>query len=331
MTVLLTASQRRCKMMRVRHKKLQQLFGLLRKYPGPRYWHVWIGIGLLRAIAWLPLPLLHFVGLSLGELAWHLHAPRREITLINLRACFPQKTDMQLHSLGRAHFRTLMSAIVISSVAWWGSAARMERLTRFKNQEILQQTTARGENIIFLAPHFTGLEYTGIYLSLLAPMACMYRNHQNPLMDTIVYRRRGRFGLVQYSRRAAPKSMIRQLRQRRWFYYLPDQDPGTMVKTQGVFAPFYNIPTATFASLGRIASLGNAVVVPCVSRILPWGRGIEICFAPPLKNYPSGDALKDATLMNRAIEKMIAHAPEQYLWSHRRFKTRPTGEKPFYP
>ena len=136
-----------------------------------------------------------------------------------------------------------------------------------------------------------------------------------------------RFGVVLYARNAPAKSMIRAMRAGLQFYYLPDQDPGD---GQGVFAPFFSIPAATFGALGRLARLGAARVVPCATRLLPRGRGYEIIFAPPLENFPSGDEARDAAAMNRAIEELIALMPEQYLWSHRRFKTRPPGEPPFY-
>ena len=311
----------------------------LTKFFGVNYWPVWLMTGLLRLLSWLPLPVLYGLGVVFGELAWLLHRPRRKITLRNLAACFPQHTRAEIHALGRGHFRSLVMAVLISGVAWWGGKARLRRLTRWQNREILDAARRRGENIIFLAPHFTGLEYGGIFLSTLAPMLSMYQHHKNPLLDALTRRHRARFGIRLYPRRAPAKSMIRQLQQGHWFYYLPDQDPGREKsaaqgkgkgKRKQVFAPFYSIPTATYAALGRIARLGNATVIPCATRIRSWGRGVEIILAAPLADYPCGDATRDATTMNRAIEALIAHAPEQYFWSHRRFKTRPAGEMPFY-
>ena len=310
---------------------------LFKQFSGVGYLPVWVMVWLLRLLSWLPLPVLYLLGVVVGELAWHLHRPRRKITLRNLAACFPQRTPAEIHALARGHFRSLVIAVLTSGVAWWGGKTRLRRLTRFQNREILDAARSRGENIIFLAPHFAGLEYGGIFLSTLAPMISMYQHHKNPLMDELTRRHRVRFGARLYPRRAPAKSMIRLLQQGHWFYYLPDQDPGRdksgdrgKGRKKHVFAPFYSIPTATYAALGRIARLGNATVIPCATRIRPWCRGIEIIFAPPLADYPSGDALRDATTMNRAIEALIAHAPEQYFWSHRRFKTRPAGEPPFY-
>jgi len=232
----------------------------------------------------------------------------------------------EIRHLARRHFRVLIAAALATGIGWWARPARLARLTHFRHREIYERARA-GRNVILLAPHFAGLEYGGIRLSLDAPMLSMYQRHKNPHMDALIAAGRARFGIALYARRASATSMIRAIRAGRQFYYLPDQDPGD---GKSVFAPFFSIPTATFGALGRLARLGDACVIPCATRILPRGRGFEIIFAPPLADFPSGDVARDAAAMNRAIEKLIALMPEQYLWSHRRFKTRPPGELPFY-
>ncbi len=129
-----------------------------------------------------------------------------------------------------------------------------------------------------------------------------------------------------YNYRDTSAGLIKSIRRGQPFYYLPDQDPGR----NGVFAKFYKIETATYPSLNRIAELGNACVVPCMAKLRRFGTGFDIYFDPPLKNYPTGDDIEDATQMNKAIERLISYAPAQYFWSHRRFKTRPEGEEAFY-
>ena len=303
------------------------LLTLFKRFPGVRYWPVWFMVGVLRLLAWLPLPLLYVLGAVGGELAYLLHRPRRNITLRNLTACFPDKTNAEIRALARGHFRSLVVAVLNTGVSWWGGEARLRRMTRFQNRAVLDAAKRRGENVIVLVPHFTGLEYGGMFLSIITPTITMYQHHKNPLMDALIKQHRARFGGILYPRRAPAKSMIKLLRQGHLFYYLPDQDPG---RNKGVFAPFFSIPTATYGTLGRIARLINATVIPCAVKILPWGRGFEIIFEQPLSDYPGGDTVADATRMNHAIEALIAHAPEQYFWSHRRFKTRPPGERPFY-
>ena len=120
---------------------------------------------------------------------------------------------------------------------------------------------------------------------------------------------------------------MRAIKQGTPFFYLPDQDAGR----RGIFAPFCGVPASTVPMLGRFAAMTGAVVIPTFARYLPWGRGLELIFDPPLAPFPSGDAQADAALMNRVIEARIHTMPEQYFWVHRRFKTRPPGEPPIYP
>lgn len=304
------------------------LTALFKQFSAARFWLVWLMLGGLRVLSYLPMPFVYYLGAASGEIAYYLHSSRRAITWRNLTACFPHKKKSEIREMAKHHFRILAAAAFTTGLGWWGSKARLMRLTRFRNREILEDAQKRGGNIILLAPHFVGLEYCAIYLSAITPTVTMYQRHKNPLLSTLIKQHRARFGLIQYARKNFGASMIKLIRDGCLFYYLPDQDPGS---NKGVFAPFYSIPTATFASLGRIARLTEATVIPCVTRILPRGHGYEIIFGQPLINYPANDdAVLAASKMNHAIEGLIEYAPAQYFWSHRRFKTRPPGAPPFY-
>jgi len=123
------------------------------------------------------------------------------------------------------------------------------------------------------------------------------------------------------------KALLRYIRQGLPFYYLPDQDMG---ERASVFAPFFGVPAATVTALSRIARSTNAAVIPCITRILPKGRGYEMRLYPPLKNFPSDDPFDDSRRMNEEVENRVREMPEQYMWSYRRFKTRPNNEPSLY-
>ena len=99
---------------------------------------------------------------------------------------------------------------------------------------------------------------------------------------------------------------------------------------RGIFVPFCGIAAATVPMLSRFARLTDAIVLPTYARYLPWGRGLELIFDPPLAPFPTTDQESDAALMNLVIEKRARTMPEQYFWVHRRFKTRPPGDPPIY-
>jgi KDO2-lipid IV(A) lauroyltransferase len=286
-----------------------------------------IAICILRAISVLPLPLLYFLGVFFGEAAFWLVSSRRKVTIKNLTACFPDKTPVEIRKLARKHFHHLVTGVFTMTVAWWASPKRLKRLLVSNGSKKLKTLLEQNQNVIVLAPHFTSLEFLGGSLFSEFHMTSMYQNHKKPSVDRFIRSRRRRFGSELFNYKGSMTPLIKSIRKGVPFYYLPDQDPG---KTRGVFAPFYKIPTATFPALSKIARLGNARVIPCMAKLLPYGRGFEIIFDEPLKNYPGENEIKDAAIMNRAIEKLIEYAPEQYFWSHRRFKTRPDGDPPFY-
>jgi KDO2-lipid IV(A) lauroyltransferase len=293
----------------------------------PRYWPSWLGLGVLAVAALLPLPLVWWLGSALGQLLYYLHAPRRRIARRNIAACFPALDAGAQRRMVRGHFRALGAASLTPGIGWWASAARLRRLTRYRNRDCLDKLLAAKRPVILLAPHFVGLEMGGMRLSQEYPVVSMYKRAKNALFDRYMRRGRERYGVVMVERNAELRPMIRLLRAGRLFYYLPDQDPG---RRGSVFAPFFGIPTATVTALSRIARLADAVVIPCFTKQLPYGRGYEVIFHPPLDDFPSGDELLDATRMNQAIEAGVREMPEQYFWVHKRFKTRPENAPAFY-
>lgn len=281
----------------------------------------------LRLFSYLPLPLIYCLGVVIGEIVYWLYEDRRNVTKINLTACFPNYSKPKIQWLARQHFHAMTIGVMIMIISWWSSKSRLKRLTTFRNKQILDNLMEAGENIILLAPHFVGLEFSGNMLSSQMDVTSMYQKHKNSYLDKFIFNRRTRFGANVYSYKDPTKGLIKSIRKGIPFYYLPDQDPG---QNKGVFAEFFKIQTKTYPSLNKLSRLGDAKVIPCMARLRKFGVGFEIIFDPPMKDYPTGDDVVDATSMNKAIENLINYAPSQYFWSHKRFKTRPLGEEPFY-
>lgn len=293
----------------------------------PRHWAAWIGVGLLRGVGALPLPAIAWSGHRLGDLLYYLHGSRRRVAETNVARCFPELDRRARAALVRDHFRGFGQALLDLGVAWWGSPARLRRLVRLTGREHVDRVLGAGRNLILLAPHFLALEIAGIRLSLEWPLVAVFRDPDNAVFRLVVARARCRFGVKLVERNQNLTAMVRQLRKGVPLYYLPDQSTG---RKRSVFVPFFGVQAATFSALGRLAALGGAVVIPCYSRQLPGGAGYEVVFAPPLPDFPSGDPVEDTRRMNVAIEETVRAAPAQYFWIHKRFKTRPKGEAPFY-
>lgn len=284
-----------------------------------------LGLIGLRAISFLPLPVLAVAGRGLGRLVYVVHAPRRRVVQINLALCFPALSPAQRTRLARAHFAALGQAVFDSAIAWWGSRQRLERLVTFRDRHYYDQALAAGP-VILLVPHFMAMEI-GVCLSLERSFANVYRRLPNPVFEAAFRAAIGRFGATMITQEAGVRPVLQALRKGRVLYYLPDQDFGVR---QSVFAPFFGVPTSTLDGAGRLARVVGAQVVPCYVWQRPRGQGYEIAFGPPLADFPTPDALGNATCTNAAIENGIRVHPEQYFWVHKRFKTRPPGTPPVY-
>lgn len=295
----------------------------------PRYWPSWLGYAFLRAAALLPLPVIWALGGAIGTLFYLLHAERRHVARVNLRLCFPELDGRVRNALVRRHFREFMRASLTVPIAWWGSVSRLNRLVRCRNCHYLDDAFSAGRRIILLAPHFVSMEIGGIYLasSRHSRFANLYKKPKNALLDHLISERRTRFGGVLIERMEGLRPAIHSIKRGLAFYYLPDQDQGIR---GAVFAPFFGVPAATLTSLGRLAAMTGAIILPCFTRQLPYGRGYEVIFRPPMEHFPSGDDAVDAQRMNQEIEAGVREMPEQYFWVHRRFKTRPPGSPPLY-
>jgi len=155
-------------------------------------------------------------------------------------------------------------------------------------------------------------------------IANIYRPQNNKLFDRIMVKGYKKNGAVMI-KSTDTRSIIKAINNSLPIWYAPDQDLG---KNNSVFAPFFGIQTATASATARLAKNNNTRVIPY--SFIRTKKGYTMSFEKPIANYPSNDPIQDATIVNQILEKQIVKSPEQYLWIHRRFKTRPNDEKNFY-
>jgi KDO2-lipid IV(A) lauroyltransferase len=292
----------------------------------PALWGMWLSVGLLWLLHWLPLPLQAAFGNAVGWLLALKPGRRRKVVATNLRLCFPDAPPAVRRRWLRQTYQASMRAVFEHGVLWWASERRLRRLLHIDNPEAALGDGKRP--VIWLAPHFVGLDMGGARLAMDWSAASMYAPAKDPVSDRFMLRGRTRFrDALLIARHEGIKRTLSVIKSGLPFYYLPDQDHG---RHNAVFVPFFGTPAATVSALPRLARLTGAQVVPVVTRPLPWGRGYAVRFYPPWDDYPSGDLDADVTRMNRFIEDRIREMPPQYLWLHRRFKTRPEGEASLY-
>ncbi|WJW75265.1 LpxL/LpxP family Kdo(2)-lipid IV(A) lauroyl/palmitoleoyl acyltransferase [Thiohalobacter sp. IOR34] len=292
----------------------------------PRFWPLWSGLGLGWLVAQLPYRWQMRLGRGLGALLFHTARRRRHIARTNLRLCFPELDEAARERLLRSNFAALGMGVVETAMSWWTPDARLRPLARIEGLEHLRAALAQGRGVILLSAHFMTLEIGGRLLALEAPFHVLYREHKNPLFERVMRRARER-----HFEKAIPRDdmrgFLRSLKANMPVWYAPDQNYG---REHSIFVTFFGIPAATISATHRLARISGAPVVPFFPERLADDAGYRLRLLPALADFPSGDEAADTQRINDLIEAEIRRIPEQYLWVHRRFKTRPEGEKTPY-
>lgn len=285
-----------------------------------------LGVFVLWLLHFLPLALLAPIGRGIGLIAYLLIRKRRRIARTNLRLCFPQLGETERERLLRRNFQCFGRALVESSIAWWGSEARLRRVVRIEGQEHVDALA--GQRFIAFVPHFVGIELEGLRMTMDYRGVAVYVRQKDPFVEDFLKRKRERFrGTRMIRRTEGVKAIIRALQEGQALQLSPDMDLG---RKDSVFVPFFGVQAATVTALSRMARLLKLRIIPLVVRQLPGGQGYVARFYPAWDEYPGASVEEDTRRMNAFLEARIREMPEQYLWTHRRFKTRPEGEQGVY-
>jgi KDO2-lipid IV(A) lauroyltransferase len=277
---------------------------------------------------WLPLPIQAACGRALGRLGWHLVRSRRRVALRNLELCLPELSTAERVRLAKEHFRWLGRSLLERGLLWYAPPERLRRLIRVEGDVHLAERSEKP--VMWLAPHFMALDVAGASVLLFQKRKgiSIYQRQSDPVLDGALRRGRLRFGNAEiFARDDAGRALFRAIRRGDAFFNLPDMDFGTR---DAAFVPFFGVAAATLLAPSRMARALDMVVQPVVAEILPGGEGYRVRYEAPWTGFPSDDAVADAARMNRWIESEIRRNPAQYLWVHRRLKTRPPGEPPLY-
>ncbi|MBK6851826.1 MAG: lipid A biosynthesis acyltransferase [Burkholderiales bacterium] len=287
-----------------------------------------LALGLLWLLHWVPMPALAALGRGLGSLLWVVGKKRRRIAIRNLELCLPELSDEQRVTLAREHFGWLGRSFLERSLLWYASPARLRTLIHVEGDVHLAERSERP--VMWLVPHFLGLDVAGAATQLFQTrkVGSIYQQQSSAVFDAAMKAGRLRFGNAEiYPRSDSAKPLMRAIKRGDAFFNLPDMDFG---ERDAAFVPFFGIDAATLLAPSRMARALDMVVQPVVAELLPGGQGYKVRFLPPLTDFPTTNAVADTTLMNRWIETEVRRNPAQYLWVHKRFKTRPAGEPGFY-
>ena len=285
-------------------------------------------LALLWLFHWLPLGLQAAIGRGLGALLWKLAGSRRRIALRNLELCLPELPEPERRRIAREHFGWLGRSLLERGLLWYASPARLKRLIHVEGAVDFADT--HEDAVMWLVPHFMALDVAGaaVQLNVARPGASIYQAQTDAVIDAAMRRGRLRFGNAQiFARNETARPLMRAIRDGAGFFNLPDMDFGAR---DAAFVPFFGVPAATLLAPSRMARALAMKVQPVVGEFLPGGQGYRVRFLEPWNHFPTDDAVADTAQMNRWIETEIRRNPAQYLWVHKRFKTRPAGEPNLY-
>ncbi|HEY9037242.1 MAG TPA: LpxL/LpxP family Kdo(2)-lipid IV(A) lauroyl/palmitoleoyl acyltransferase [Pseudomonadales bacterium] len=291
----------------------------------PRYWLTWLGIALLWLSARLPQSARLAAGRALGALLYRLAHARRHITEVNIDLCFPERDADARRQLVKDVFAANAIGLLETALGWWGTDRQLQPLLRVEGLDQLKAAQAEGRGVLLLGAHFTTLDLAGRLTCFCAPLDVIYRQSKNPVMDRLILNNRAkRFQHV--IERSDIRQVLRSLKDGHIVWYAPDQDYGAKYS---VFAPFFGIPAASITATSRLARMNQSPVF-FFSHYREADGHYRLAFTPLEAGFPADDDVVNATVVNRIIERAIRQHPEQYMWVHRRFKTRPEGEPSFY-
>jgi KDO2-lipid IV(A) lauroyltransferase len=285
-------------------------------------------LALLRLLSHLPLAVQASLGRALGRLFWRFARSRRHVALRNLALCLPELGEAAREALAREHFEWLGRSLLERGLLWYAPTERLRGLIQVEGDVGLAERSERP--VMWLVPHFLALDVAGVATQLFQTrwVGSIYQAQSNPVFDAAMRAGRLRFGVGEvYSRHEGAKPLIRGIKRGDAFFNLPDMDFGAR---DAAFVPFFGVPAATLLAPSRMARALNMVVQPVVAELLPGGAGYRVRFLPAWTDFPTADAEADTARLNRWIEGEIRRNPAQYLWVHKRFKTRPPGEPTLY-
>ena len=300
----------------------------------PCNWGGWAIVSILWVLAWLPQRLGLLLVAPFGPLAFRYAHRRRAIADQNLKRCFPEWTEEKRQEVLRKSFDSVGRMIVEMSWCWSGPRSRMKKITNVHGLENLLKVTKTGRGVLLVTGHSTCVEISGYVVATEAFVQSpetyyggIYRKLGNPVVEWYQTSRRQRYCNAMIDKNKA-REIIKVLKGNSGVWYAPDQDFGA---DQSAFAPFFGIQTATLLATHRLPRISKCAVIPMYPIYRPDTRTYDVYILPELENFPTKDPVADLSRINAIFEEQIRKAPEQYWWVHRRFKTRPDGEPPFYP
>lgn len=286
----------------------------------------WMIYGIIWLFAQLPYRVLIMSGKGFGQLVKFLVKSRRKVVAINTKICFPELNSTERKTLTHQHFNELGIMLTQTLKAFLSNTKKIEQTAIIEGTEYLDACIEKNDGVLLVAGHFTGLDMGGKILCKKYPIAGMYREHKHPLTEYIVTKSRLKYADKMFKRDEL-RPIIKYLKSGGILWYAPDQN---YRRGQSVFVPFFGKQASTITATHQMARLSGCKVIFFHVQRHSKSPYYTLTLSPPIENFPTKDPIQDTIRVNKGIEDMVKINPEEYLWVHKRFKTRPEGEEKIY-
>ena len=293
----------------------------------PKNWLAWLGLGLAAVFSIFPTSVRHATGRKIGSYIYNNNKKRRHIVNTNLNIAFPELSEEKRDAIALEHLQWYGCALVDYSMVFFSGRKRLSAMSEIRGKEHIDAARAENKTVMLLLAHSVMLEFGPPEIGLNYDIFGSYKTSKNPVIDWIVARSRCRQASLVVSRDEGLRKLVKSMSPERVMIFLPDEDLG---RENAVFAPFYGTEKSTLTTTARLAKMGKAVALPTFVYFDKEQQKYITHIGPPLENYPSKDAIADATNMNQGLEALISENPEQYMWFMKWYFTRPEGEKATY-
>ena len=287
----------------------------------PKYWLVWLGMGVAFVLSHISWPTQQRLGAGLGIALYHLAHRRRRICMTNLEICFPDMMLEEKRTLARNHFISMGKGFFETLTCWFQDRKKLLPQTKLTGDHLIREALSQGRGCVLIGGHFSSIDICGSLLAHFLPVHPLYKLQSNPVINWFMERKRDEL-YKKTIERSNMREVIKSLKTNNIVWYAVDQDYG---RKYSVFAPFFGRQCATLAHVGRVIKLSKAPVVAIDYYRTESGYQLDMRM---VHEFPAEDDIAAATLMNQLMEENIMRHPEQYFWSHRRFKTQPDPSAP---
>jgi Kdo2-lipid IVA lauroyltransferase/acyltransferase len=293
------------------------------------YVPAWI---LIKILGFLPRPLARAAAITLAQLIYLLHFRLRHVGMRNLALAFPEKSKRERARILRGEFTSLGRQLAEVCHFPKYTLENVNQVITYEGFENYERARARGKGVLFLTAHFGGWELSAFAHSLHGhPLHVVMRPLDNIYLDRLMRQYRTMHGNTTVDKDDFVRGLLGAMKKGETVGILMDTN---MTPPQGIFVDYFKIPACTASGLARIALRSDAAVVPGFTIWDPVLRKYRLHFDPAVELVRTGNDETDITantqLFTKIIEDYVRRYPDQWLWVHRRWKTRPAGEPSLY-